>query len=75
MPIICAQDPDGIVWQVPAPKPPRTFEEIYGEAGYTFVPDCPPLPEQARGDASPERPAALVALIREAVDAGNVDPE
>jgi len=76
MGIICAQDPnDGIIYQVPAPRPPRTFEEIYGEAGYVLVEDCPPVPEQGRGNDTPERPVALSALIRDAVTAGNVDDE
>ena len=76
MGIICAQDPnDGIIYQVPAPKPPRTFEEIYGEAGYVLVEDCPPLPDQGRGNDTSETPAALRELVEAATAAGTVDPE
>lgn len=50
MAAICIVHPDdpGTVYQVPEPRPPKTFEEVYGTDGYELVPNCPPVPENMR---------------------------
>lgn len=77
MTAICITHPDAPddVMMVPPPRPPWTFEEVYGSAGYTLVPNCPPLPEESRGSAlePAELPAKLRTLVDEARNDGKLD--
>jgi len=60
---------DAGVVKVPAPRPPHTFEEVYGVEGYVLAAD---------GDdaaVTTEMPNHLRALVANAIAAGKVDAE
>jgi len=64
---ICIRHPDDpleIVYQVPETRAPWTFEQVYGVEGWVLVPDCPPVPEQARGEEAQEIPANLREILQ-----------
>lgn len=70
MAAICIRHPDdpNSVFGVPAPKPPHTFEEVYGSAGYELVENCPPMPAEVAGEQ-----VKMTAEVRKLVDAAKAD--
>lgn len=71
---ICIRHPDdpNSVFGVPGPRAPHTFESVYGVAGYELVPNCPPMPEQARGGEAGMTPAVRT-LVDEAKAEGKLE--